>query len=88
MAVAAHALHGTTEGPEDARLPDQLASASAAVSRLIAGGLAGRRADEADLVAAYEAALLVNFSPTEARTLRRLLARLEAAALRLAARGP
>ncbi len=43
------------------------------------------RPEVAPLARAYEAALLVNFTPSEVATLRRLLARVEAAALRLAA---
>ncbi len=42
------------------------------------------RPEVAPLARAYEAALLVNFTPSEVATLRRLLSRVEAAALRLA----
>jgi len=42
------------------------------------------RPEVAPLARAYEAALLVNFTPAEVAILRRLLARVEAAALRLA----
>ncbi|MEI7931486.1 MAG: hypothetical protein WCI21_00280 [Alphaproteobacteria bacterium] len=80
-------------------LPERLARAAEAVGRLIDQGLITRGVtasllDEAgdpppeavQLARAYEAALLVNFSPSEVQTLRRLLARVEAAARRLAVR--
>lgn len=87
------------EAGHDGYLPERLARAAEAVGRLIDQGLStrgvapsgleeeGEPPPEAVLLArAYEAALLVNFSPSEVQTLRRLLARVEAAAQRLAAK--
>lgn len=84
----------------DAYLPLQLAAVAEATGGLIAQGLAGRvmdsrsltdesgvlRPEIAPLALAYEAALLVGLSPQEVKTLRRLLSRVEAAALKLSGR--
>jgi hypothetical protein len=81
-------------------LPVQLARTAEATSRLIGQGLTDRGlsgfslTDEtgalnpviAPLAYAYEAALLTGLSPQEVRTLRRLLTRVEAAALKLSGR--
>jgi len=84
--------------PASAFLPLQLAAVAEATGGLIANGLAGRAAapltDEtgalhreiAPLALAYEAALLSSLTPEEVRTLRRLLARVETAALKLSGR--
>jgi hypothetical protein len=70
-------------------LPLQLASAAAASCGLIAKGLAMRRGegvhryDIAPLALAYEAAILASLTPQEVQTLRRLLTRVETAALKL-----
>jgi hypothetical protein len=57
----------------------------------IAGGLTGQNGalppEVALLARAYEDALMVSFTPAEVQTLRRLLARVEAAALKLSGRG-
>ncbi len=89
------------EAGHDGYLPERLARAAEAVGRLIDQGLATRGVapsvldaagdppmEAVQLARAYEAALLVNFSPSEVQTLRRLLARVEAAAQRLAVRAP
>ncbi len=81
-------------------LPVQLARTAEAAGRLIGQGLTDRGlsgfslTDEtgvlnpaiAPLAYAYEAALLTGLSPQEVRTLRRLLTRVEAAALKLSGR--
>jgi hypothetical protein len=81
-------------------LPVQLARTAEATGRLIGQGLIDRGlsgfalTDEtgalnpaiAPLAYAYEAALLTGLSPQEVRTLRRLLTRVEAAALKLSGR--
>ena len=81
-------------------LPVQLARTAEAAGRLIGQGLTDRGlsgfslTDEtgvlnpaiAPLAYAYEAALLTGLSPEEVRTLRRLLTRVEAAALKLSGR--
>lgn len=84
--------------PACAFLPLQLASVAEATGGLIANGLAVRAAspltDEtgalrreiAPLALAYEAALLASLTPEEVRTLRRLLTRIESAALKLSGR--
>jgi hypothetical protein len=84
--------------PARAFLPLQLASAAEATGGLIANGLAGRATspliDEtgalhreiAPLALAYEAALVSGLTPDEVKTLRRLLARVETAALKLSGR--
>ncbi len=78
----------------------QLARTAEAAGRLIGQGLTDRGlsgfslTDEtgvlnpaiAPLAYAYEAALLAGLSPEEVRTLRRLLTRVEAAALKLSGR--
>jgi hypothetical protein len=82
-----------TEGlaESEADLAARLSRAAGLVEQLIDQGLAARGATDAEtapLLQAYEAALLVNFSPSEVQLLHRLLARVEAAARRLAARPP
>jgi hypothetical protein len=81
-------------------LPVQLARTAEATGRLIHQGLTDRGLsgfslmDEtgalntaiAPLAYAYEAALLTGLTPGEVRTLRRLLTRVEAAALKLSGR--
>jgi hypothetical protein len=81
-------------------LPALLARTADATSRLIGQGLIDRGlsgfalTDEtgvlnpeiAPLAYAYEAALLTGLSPEEVRTLRRLLTKVEAAALKLSGR--
>jgi len=83
-------------------IPAQLARAADATSRLIGQGLIDRGlsgfalTDEtgvlnpeiAPLAYAYEAALVAGLSPQEVRTLRRLLTKVEAAALKLSGRQP
>lgn len=83
-------------------IPAQLARAAEATGRLIGQGLIDRGlsgfalTDEtgvlnpeiAPLAYAYEAALLSGLSPQEVRTLRRLLTKVEAAALKLSGRQP
>lgn len=84
---------------EETFLPLQLAACAAATGGLITSGLAARtsyaaltdedgalRAEIAPLARAYEAALLSGLSPAEVKTLRRLLSRVEAAALKLSGR--
>ena len=91
-----------TPAPEETFLSLQLVACAEATGGLIAKGLAARApfapsvlADEtgalrpefAALARAYEDALLSSFSPVEVKQLRRLLARVEAAALKLSGRG-
>lgn len=86
---------------EEAFLPLQIAACAEATSRLIASGLAKRapsatpilvdetgalRPEIASIARDYEAALLAGLSPAEVKTLRRLLAKVEAAALKLSGR--
>jgi len=84
--------------PARAFLPLQLAAVADATGGLIANGLAVRaaspltddtgalRREIAPLALAYEAALLASLTPDEVRTLRRLLTRIETAALKLSGR--
>lgn len=80
----------------DPLLTPQLSRTAEAVADLIANGLANRGlaivqpppAEVRPLALAYEDALLAGFTPQEVKTLRRLLARLEEAALRLSGRSP
>lgn len=87
--------------PEESFLSLQLVACAEATGGLIAKGLAARapyaacvpaddagalRPEIASLARAYEDALLAGFTPAEVKQLRRLLARVEAAALKLSGR--
>ena len=86
---------------EEAFLPLQIAACAEATGGLIASGLAKRapsatpilvdesgalRPEIAPIARAYEAALLAGLTPAEVKTLRRLLTKIEVAALKLSGR--